>query len=288
MEFNQYLEQAWTDHATDALKVAQTFSKGISLIRKESEVADLAQLMTHVLGQHLAQFDSAIDWLKKLSRHNLATSPESQKFLQRLIVGMSLAAGKNSNLEEFSTSDRIRVLTTATNALSEQKDLEKIKFFFKSALDLAQTKLPEEDPAFRALAITGNNLAGVYSDRTLPAPEEMELMILGAEVARKYWEIAGNWLNVERAEYRLSQVYLKCGDLKRALEHAQTCIEISGANSAPPLELFFGYEALALVEKARSNQKGFEIAFKHAETYFHQLADADKTWCEKSLKALKT
>jgi hypothetical protein len=42
-------------------------------------------------------------------------------------------------------------------------------------------------------------------------------MIFAAKTTRKYWEIAGTWLEIERAEYRLAMTYLAAGDLNVAL-----------------------------------------------------------------------
>ena len=287
MDFNQYLDQAWTDHATDSLKVAQNFKTGFDLLQNESETSDLAHLVTHVMGQHLGKWQEGIDWLNKLQGHPLAKSEDNQIALHRYIASLELASGKRKNLDEFSVSDKIRIYALAASAVSEQTDSKTTKSFFVSALELTQLGLAKEDPANRSLAATGNNLACALEEKQSRSPAEVELMILAAETGRKYWEIAGTWLQVERAEYRLSQTYLKAGNLKKALEHAQNCIEISNENSAPALELFFGYEVLALVEKARQNNVGFDKAVRHAEENFKKLSDSDKAWCEKSLIGIK-
>lgn len=116
--------------------------------------------------------------------------------------------------------------------------------------------------------------------------DEKDLMILAAKTGRKFWEIAGTWLQIERAEYRLSNSYRKADDLVKALEHAQTCIEICEANRAGPLEFFFGYEALALSEQARSNTIGFEKALTQVKSNFEKLSEDDKSWCKPTLDML--
>ena len=283
MDFNQYLDQAWTDHATDSLKVSQNFQTGFNLLQKEDEVSDLAHLLSHVMGQHLGKWQDGIGWLNKLQSHPLAKSQDNQIALSRYIASLEIASGKRKNLEEFSTSDQIRIYALATNAVSEQKNPERTKSFFVSALELAQLGLAKDDPANRSLAVTGNNLASTLEEMETRSPQEVELMILAAETGRKYWEIAGTWMQIERAEYRLSQTYLKAGNLKKALEHAQNCIEISNENSAPALELFFGYEALALAEKARNNNIGFSKAVEQVISLFDKLNNDDKSWCNASL-----
>lgn len=73
------------------------------------------------------------------------------------------------------------------------------------------------------------------------------------------------------------------GDRPKALSHAQVCLELAQENSAPALELFFGYEALALIEKARGNATGFSKALEQVKANFGKLSAEDKPWCEASL-----
>jgi hypothetical protein len=76
-------------------------------------------------------------------------------------------------------------------------------------------------------------------------------MILAAETGRKYWELAGTWVEVERAEYRLAMTYMHAGQLDKALKHARLCESICNENDAAPFEKFFAAEALVKVQRAR-------------------------------------
>lgn len=286
MDFNQYLDQAWSAHATESLKVSQNFQEGFNLLQKESEVSDLAHLVSHVMGQHLGRWQEGINWLHQLKAHPLSKCQDIQMALDRYAAGLELAMEGQLELDRFSLSDKIRIYALATSAVSEQENTDRTRSFFVRALELAQLGLAKDDPANRSLAATGNNLAASLEEKASRSTTENDLMILAAETGRKYWEIAGTWLQVERAEYRLSQTYLKVEDLKKSLEHAQLCIEIAIANSAPALEIFFGYEALGLAEKARGNKIGFDKAVELAKDSFDKLSDSDRRWCEKSWNAL--
>lgn len=286
MDFSQYIDQAWTDHVTDTQRVAGSFETGISLLQMESQVAEFAKLLAHVLGQHLGRWQQGIDWLRRLQSHPLAINDENQSALRRYVASLEMASGSRTELNEFSISDRVQVCAMAANALSEHKQAEKTKSQFLAALELAQSGLSKEDPANRLLAVTGNNLAFALEEQKSRTPAEVELMILAAETGRKFWEIAGTWLHTERAEYRLAHAYLKAGNVAKALEHAHNCLEICARNSAPALELFFGNEALAFVENARRNQFGFESAVRNAKEHFQKLSGSDQAWCAKSLHAL--
>jgi len=99
-------------------------------------------------------------------------------------------------------------------------------------------------------------------------------MLLCARAARRHWEIAGGWLETERAEYRLAMSHLEAGDLPQARLHAQTCLEIVEANGGAPLEACFGWEALAKVERAAGNRTGHEQALAAARAACARIEDA--------------
>jgi L-rhamnose isomerase len=109
-------------------------------------------------------------------------------------------------------------------------------------------------------------------------------MIKAATVARKFWELAGTWKEVERAEYRLAYSHKKAQQLDKALAHASTCIEIIVKNGSDPFELFFGYEALGMVEKDRNNQIGFNKAVEKMRSLYENISPDLQAWCSDSFK----
>lgn len=287
MTFDEFLNQAWNDHATQTEQVANRLREATSLIEKNDQIPPIAQLITHVFGEHLGFWDKGIELLQQLKAIPVFDSAsESNKAIARSIASLELTGGMRQSIDDFSVSDQIRILTVAASALSEQKNSEKAHYLFRKALDKGQLGIDKTDPANHALAVTGNNLACALEEKKSRTKSETDLMILAAQTGRKYWEIAGSWLEVERAEYRLSQTYLKANDFVKALEHAQTCLEVVQENNAPPLEFFFGYEALALIEKARNNSIGFLKAVEQVKANFEKLNSEDKSWCESSLSKL--
>lgn len=287
MEFKDFLHQAWSEHATHTDLVAGRLQEGISLVTEKDQIPSMAHLIAHVMGEHLGQWGQGIELLHQLKALNFFDlANETHGAVLRSIVSLELAGGQRSSLEKLNSSDQIRALASAASALSAQNQTEYAKKFFSEALEKAQGSLPKEDPANRSLAISGHSLACTLEEKALLSESEIEFMILAAKSSRKYWEIAGTWLEVERAEYRLSQSFLKAKDFEKSKEHAQTSLRISQSNGAPALELFFAYEALALAEKGSGFITEFTTAREGAKSEFEKLSAEDKSWCELSLKKL--
>ncbi len=286
MKFNTYLEQAWSDHATHTEKVVEGFPDAIKLVETNDDLAQLVNLVAHVMGEHLAKWNAGIELLVALKANpKFAPGTTTEGAIQRSIEVMKIGGGQSASLDGFNTSDQIRIMAVAGSALAE-RDAMKARDLLTKSLNLARTGLDQKDPANRALAITGNNLASVLEEKGNRSPAETELMILASQTARKYWEVAGTWLEVSRAEYRLAKTFLQAQDLDRAFRHAQICVELCMENKAGEMDAFYSYEALALVEKARGNQVGFAKASDYAKHYFGLLSPEDQKWCEESLKKL--
>jgi hypothetical protein len=287
MSFSDFLNKSWNDHAKDAAAVATRWPEGISLLEKNEQIPSFANLITHVMGEHLGEWSKGIETLNQLrSASVFDPASESEGAIQRSVASLEVAGGLRQSLEGYSTSEQIRILAVAASALSE-KDAKRAQELFRSALSKAGSGLTKEDPANRSLAITGNNLACALEEKSSRSAAETELMIMAAQTGRHFWAVAGGWLETERAEYRLSQTYLKAAQPELAVSHAKKCLEICSQNKAGALEVFFGYETLALAEKSAGNTAGFNLAVQNAEQAFTQLTDDEKPWCEASLKKLK-
>lgn len=287
MDFNTYLDKAWNDHATQATTVVNTFPEGLKLVQTSSDLEQLGRLATHVYGEHLGRWNDGLSFINTLSKHlQFSESSSVGKSFSIFKGALSLSTQPSFDLESYSASDKIRILAMSASSLSEQGQPDRATDYFLKALELGQSGISKEDPANKSLAITANNLACRLEEKSSLSNIETDLMILAARVARKFWEVAGSWKEVERAEYRLSQSYLRAGKSEESFIHAQNCVEICSGNSAPALEFFFGYEALALAEKAKGNALGYETAMTQMKKYFEQLSDDDKSWCEVTLKRL--
>ena len=288
MTFEDFLNQAWNDHGSAAIQVAERLETIQNIVQSTEQLSQAALLITHVYGEHLGKWNEGIKFLSKLEQIPFYDAQdESARTIYRCKAVLALASGTLTNLDNFSISDQVRILAFSASALSGQNNSIESKKLFREAVEKTQLGLDQSDPANRSLAMAGNNLAAGLEEKLNKSEDDINLMLYAAKVARKYWEISGTWLETERAEYRLAKSYLSAKESVLALKHAQSCLEIAKANKAEPLEIFFGYEALALAERANGNLIGSVTATEQMKLYFDKLTGEDKKWCENSLTTVQ-
>lgn len=286
MTFSDYIQEAWKNHSAQCKKVAAEFSQGATLAKSDEELKQLVDLVTHVLGEHLGEWKEGILFLTTLkNQKSLAKNSMAQNAITRSLAAFQISAEQTPDLRSFSRSDQICILALASSLLCD-RDFKKSKRLLGQAVALAETNIERNDPANRAIAVTSNNFACGLEEKDARTSEETEWMILCARMSRKFWELAGSWLEISRAEYRLAMVYLQNQDLVRAFTHAQNCLALCRANNAEDLDMYFAYEAVAFVEKAKGDKKSLERAAEMAKTYFIRLTPDYKTCCEASFNKL--
>ncbi len=285
MQFETWLDAAWRDHADDSAGVAARIeSQGPDLARGDADLAALARLAQHVLGEHLGQGARARALLQRLSAHPGAGRAAADA-LRVLDASLALCEGEDPRAA-LAPSQRVRAAALAAAALAG-RDTPRAAALLHEALAAAEAAaLADDDAAVRALAVTGNNLACTLEDKAVRSEAERRLMILAARTARAHWARAGTWLETERAEYRLARTWLQAGDTVQARRHAQACLDLVRAHDGPPLEVFFGWEALGLAEAAAGSGGGHAEALVQARAAFARLDDADRGRCRASLDAL--
>jgi hypothetical protein len=295
VDFDRWAQLAWADHATDAEGVAARIAAvGLALPTTDAELGRLAHLSHHVYGEHLGLWAAGSELLQRLAAHPACAAGgaavQSLRLYQAslaLCAGTAEAGDAGATLgATLGTSERVRVAALAAANLAE-RDTARAQALFRQALAEAEASaLPSTDPHVRALAVSGNNLAAALGEKHGRSAAERELMILAAQTARRYWALAGGWLETERAEHRLAMTWLHAGDLAQARHHAQQCLEIIQAHEGPALERFFGCDALGQVERAAGNAAGHAQALAQAREAYAALEEADRGWCLSSLDDL--
>jgi hypothetical protein len=283
-DFDAFINQAWNDHGADAAGVAERLAgQGLALATGAAQVAPLAQLVHHVYGEHLGRWHDGDALLQRLAPLADAVGAAA---LGRCRASLALCAGDADPRPAMSASDRIRVGAMAAANLVEHDSL-RAAMLLQQALDEADgAGLAADDPANRALAVTGNNLACAMETKADRSPAERELMIQAAQAGRRFWALAGGWLETERAEYRLAMTWLQAGDLDQARGHARECLAIVQAQEAAALERFFAWEAIGVVERAAGNAAAHGDAVERARAAFAGLDESDRGWCGAELDKL--
>ena len=139
----------------------------------------------------------------------------------RFQVSLALCEGSADERAAMSASDRIRVTALAAANLAE-RDTPRASVLFGAALAEAERAgLDAADPTNRALAVTANNLACTLEEKTRRSPAERALMTTAARAARRFWALAGTWLETERAEYRLAMTWLQAAQDAQAAHEEQ-------------------------------------------------------------------
>jgi len=288
MDLKTFVANGWRDHGDDARGVADRLADGLALVTEEAQIPDLLGLANHVFGDHLGAWREGLAFFDRVGAlPSFAVDGTSGHTLRRCTASLALAGDIEDMRPGLPMSDRIRVSAMAASSLAEH-DVARATTLLTDALEQARSaELAVADPAHRALAVAGNNLACTLEQKVGRGAAERDLMILAAQTARRHWEIAGTWLETERAEYRLAMTWMQADDLAQAREHAQACLEIVEANGSVALEAFFGWEALARVERATGNRTGHAHALAMASQAFERIGADDQGWCRESLTALE-
>ncbi len=277
-DFDSFANRAWSEHAERPAEVADELSGALALIAESAHIPRFAQLAAHVCGEHLGQWPRGIALIERLREHPCyAPAGEAEDSIVRTSTALRLAALDDPALiSALTASERVRVLCLTSSALLGRGELARAATYFEQACALIDT-LPPQDLAHRALAVTGNNMAAELEGKAERDAHETELMLTAARTARRHWELAGTWLNVERAEYRLAKSLLAAAVPDQALEHARACLDVCRANGAEPSELFWALECLALCQHALATGEEFDATLAEARAAFEALSEAEQS-----------
>lgn len=288
MNFSEFLSQAWSRHGEDAEGVASSLESGLSLCKTSEDLTALVNLTTHLYAEHLQRFVEGERKLREFGKNQMAIGTSAEFVIARAAMTFRLCEGSvdpETDRLGLTPGDLARSLAAAASALCA-RDAARGERYLRLALQtVSLIALSADDGVARALAISGNNIAARLEETSSRGPDQTRLMLLAAETARKFWEISGTWLEVERAEYRLAKSLLAAGRVPEARQHAELCLSICQQNSAAALEFFFAYECLASVEKAAGSEL-FLTAIKNTRDWFEKIAPDDQLWARASLEAL--
>ncbi len=287
MTLEALIDAAWDEHAEAPEAVAARLAEARTLVAAPADIPPFARIVTHVYGEHLAQWDKGAALLESL-RDTPAWdgSAPAAAALDRGVAVLRYCGGAPAALTSLPLDERIAVLATAASALVTQNACREGIDAYRQALAQVPPQLPRGAPAARAPAAGGNNLAAALEEKPERSAFEARGMLDAAHAGLKYWKLAGTWLEEERAEFRLSSCLRVEGEYEGAMAHARRCIAVCDANAAPPFERFFGLGALALAERDAGLVEDADSTLRHAQAAYAAIAPGERRWCETMRTAL--
>lgn len=288
MDFQAYLNKSWSEHAKNPQAVADQFETQFKFLAKSDDIVPFSQLISHVFIEHLCDWTKGKQILTKILDLPISEDSKAKTSLQRSIATMDYLTDEQQDISQYSAADQIRILAASAGGFAAAQDIPKAKSTLQKAVSLASNKLDEKDPAYKSLAMAGNNLACQLEEKVNRSTEETSLMLFAAETAREFWELAATWLEVERAEYRLAQSHLAAGNIDSAIRHAELCLDICQKNSADAMELFFATECFAKIYLRQNKKDAFAKEIQQMEYYLSKLNRGENPWCVRALNNLKT
>ncbi len=293
--FSDFLNSAWSHHGDHPEKTAENLESGLELCTSSADVLALVNLTTHLYSEHLHKFIEGERILRHIGKSDFTKGTSAEFAVARAIMALRLSEGSVDPRVDrlgLTPADLTRSLATAASTLAI-RDSVRAASYLSYALEIAATlELSTSDGVARSLAIAGNNSASSLEELAERTDAQTALMLLAAETGRKFWELAGTWMEIERAEYRWAKSCLAAANdpaqssqkLNEARHHAELCLKICEENQAPALEFFFAYECLASIEDQTTEKK--EASVKLAREWFEKLSSDDQAWAKTSLDAL--
>lgn len=291
MGLDEVLQAGWADHGDAPQSVADQLAAAVHRVGTSEQAIPFARLLVHVYGEHLGQWQQGIELLEKLVQHmaGSGSTDSAGATLQQGIASLRYASGDDvaAALRGLTTTQRVSALTVAASALAAHGNTTRAIEAFTNALQSANAGLPEGSPAIRSVAVAGNNLASTLEGKADRLPNETQAMQVCAEAALKYWKLAGTWLEVERAEYRLARSLLQADRAHDAVGAAQRCVDLCLGSGAPAFELFFGYAVLGIAQRAADQADAALHSRTAALVQWQAVPEADRSWCQNDLDELK-
>lgn len=281
--FDEFLQQAWADHADRPLAVAERLQRETPAPQSAAQLSALMRLTTHLLGEHLGRFADARWRLQALATHPLA-GDAVQSDLRVALATLNLAEGKADATAGLNDAECMRAEAAAAAMCIGRGQSERAMALIASARRRLAA-LPNTSAAdHRPLAAACHNMAWELHDKGAQrSAAETAAMLELAAASREHWSHAGTWLEVERGDYDLACTHLSAGLHDEALRHAARCLAACITHDAPPFEHFFGHEVLARIQHARGDAAAAAHHAAAARQAFDRLEPDDQAACRASL-----
>jgi hypothetical protein len=281
-----FVAQGWERHADHAAEVAAGLQARAATLNADADGAAAMGLAEHVWLSHLRDTAGLHTFLQTLPAA-VHEAGATGAMLQRARWLLATLAGEGT--AALPDAPRWR-------ALQNLCSLWVARGRTADALAMLQAELPQalahpEAAARKALAAATHNLAVELREGPRGDAARDTLMLALAEASRTLWAGAGNWVNIERADYELARCHAALGHGPAALRHARACLALiqqhAGEPEADAFETFFAHEALAWAQRAANDAPGLAAERARMQELLGEITDASlKPWCEQALAAL--
>lgn len=273
---NTWLASAWERHDREARDVLAGVLARAPALPDGDAGADALRLARHTALGHLGDAQALADLEAVLARApaHAALAPA----VERARTALDTLAGR-AGAAPLAVRCAIAGDVATACVLGGRLDDARRALF-----DLEAEALDHADVAVRrAFAASANGVASALLDGARGAAADA-LMLDAAALARRAWERAGTWTNVERADWLLAHCHAAAGDAAGALRHAQACLSRCEAEGADAFERFFGHEALAVAHRAAGDTAAAAAQRARMAALLPQVENADdRAYCERTL-----
>ncbi len=273
-----WLDLAWNDHPDAPARIAAELAQRAATLPDDADGAECVRLAEHVLLAHLADSAAMQALLSRLPPGAAALQPGIQRAtwaLAQLGDGAPPAATPDDATRWRALHSVLMVLVARGQAAQAQRRL--------SSEEEAAAAHPDA-AARKAFAATANNTAADLTAGPRGDAARDALMLAAAAASRRVWQGAGNWMNVERADYRLALCHAALGQGSQAVAHAAACLALCEAEAADASELFFAHECNVLAQRAAGDAASAAAHREKMVALLAQIEDAQmQRYCSETL-----
>lgn len=211
-----------------------------------SDLARYAWLVNHVIGEKLGAWYEALDLHHRISmesrdiavfRHLAVAASIAGAPIEAWTIETQLAEEAQASVEAARAAVRFGVLQFAPENISP---IELARVFCACLKDIAADQpIGKLGPI---LAGSLNNVVSKLLDHPSAPTEEIvyrQALSDGAQICRKIWQGAGNWMNHERADYLVALCCNKLEDWAGARDAAQSGLKTIDANGSEDVDRAF-------------------------------------------------
>jgi len=112
MNFKDYLKTART---IDPKIVADEFKAHFALMESEQDVMDMTDLIVHICGEKLGEWERGSELLKKI-KNNAKIADKAH--MDRAVAILALGNNPNTSIEKFSPEEQIKIYTVTAAAIA--------------------------------------------------------------------------------------------------------------------------------------------------------------------------